>query len=48
MIDSNINNKKSPKYYVKKFLEQHKSWFAKKIVIDFPAGNGAPLKFFMI
>lgn len=41
MIDSNIHNKKSPKYYIRKYIEQHTEEFSGKTVVDFPAGNGA-------
>lgn len=40
MIDANIYNKKSPKFYVKKYLEKHQEEIKGKYVIDFPAGNG--------
>lgn len=41
MIDEHINNPKSIKYYVKKYLENLKAELKNKIVIDIPAGNGA-------
>lgn len=41
MIDEHINNPKSIKYYVKKYLESIKKELKDKIVIDIPAGNGA-------
>lgn len=41
MIDKHINNPKSIKYYVKKYLENIKAELKNKIVIDIPAGNGA-------
>ena len=41
MIDEHINNPKSIKYYVKKYLEELKTELKNKIVIDIPAGNGA-------
>jgi ubiquinone/menaquinone biosynthesis C-methylase UbiE len=41
MIDKDINNPKSIKYYVKKYLLEIKPWLANKIIIDIPAGNGA-------
>ena len=41
MIDSHINNPKSPKFYVKKFLDSRKAELRNKIVLDVPAGNGA-------
>jgi ubiquinone/menaquinone biosynthesis C-methylase UbiE len=40
MIDDYINNPKSQKYYVKKYLDSHKEEIKNKIVIDIPAGNG--------
>jgi len=41
MIDEHINNPKSIKYYVKKYLENLEIELKNKIVIDIPAGNGA-------
>jgi len=41
MIDDNVNNPKSPKYYVKKYLDSHQGELRGKIVLDVPAGNGA-------
>jgi SAM-dependent methyltransferase len=41
MVDNNINNPKSPKYYIKKYLFAHKAQLKDKIVLDIPAGNGA-------
>jgi len=41
MIDNSINNKKSIKYYIKKYLFENKNRFENKVVIDIPAGNGA-------
>jgi len=41
MIDAHINNPKSPKYYVKKYLDGQKDQLRGKIVLDVPAGNGA-------
>lgn len=41
MIDENINNRKSLKFYVKKYLELRKKELINKIIIDVPAGNGA-------
>ena len=40
MIDNYVFNPKSPKYYVKKYLDHHIERFKNKIVIDLPAGNG--------
>jgi SAM-dependent methyltransferase len=41
MIDEHINNPKSPKYYVKRYLHSIKNELKDKIVLDIPAGNGA-------
>ncbi len=41
MIDQHVNNPKSIKYYMKKYLEALGSKLKNKIVIDVPAGNGA-------
>jgi SAM-dependent methyltransferase len=40
MIDDNIYNKKSPKFYVREYLNIHKNEITDKIVVDIPAGNG--------
>ena len=40
MIDKHVYNKKSPKYYVKKYLDNLKDELNNKIVLDIPAGNG--------
>ncbi|MDF1546742.1 MAG: class I SAM-dependent methyltransferase [Bacteroidales bacterium] len=40
MINDRINNPKSPKYHVKKYLESRKEFLQDKVVIDIPAGNG--------
>ncbi len=40
MIDANIYNKKSPKFYVKNYLEKNKDEIKGKCIVDFPAGNG--------
>lgn len=40
MIDPHVNNPKSPKYFVKKYLDGIKNELQNKIVIDVPAGNG--------
>lgn len=40
MIDNNINNPKSAKFYVRRYLESIKNVLQNKIVIDVPAGNG--------
>ncbi len=44
MTDSHINNPKSPKYYVKRWLDGCASDLARKRVIDMPAGNGVTSK----
>jgi len=41
MIDKHIHNPKSPKFYVKKYLDSQKKELQDKIVLDIPAGNGA-------
>jgi SAM-dependent methyltransferase len=41
MIDAHINNPKSPKYYVKKYLDGQKDQLRNQVVLDVPAGNGA-------
>lgn len=41
MIDEHIYNPKSPKFYVKKYLDNQKDELKNKIVLDIPAGNGA-------
>ncbi len=41
MIDSHINNPKSPKFYVKRYLYKISEQLKGKIIIDIPAGNGA-------
>jgi SAM-dependent methyltransferase len=40
MIDAHVNNKKSPKYHVKKYLERIAPQIKGKTAIDVPAGNG--------
>lgn len=40
MIDENVNNRKSPKFYIKRYLESIKNELTDKIVLDIPAGNG--------
>jgi ubiquinone/menaquinone biosynthesis C-methylase UbiE len=40
MIDEHVNNKKSPRYYVKNYLNSIKAELLDKIVLDVPAGNG--------
>ncbi len=44
MIDTHINNPKSPKYYVKRWLDSNASFVAGKNAIDLPAGNGVTSK----
>jgi len=41
MIDEHVKNPKSPKFYVKKYLDSIKNELQDKIVLDVPAGNGA-------
>ena len=41
MLDTHINNPKSPKFYVRRFLESRKDAVKGKRAIDIPAGNGA-------
>ncbi len=41
MPNPNLNNRKSIKYYVKRYLEEKQTSLANKVVIDVPAGNGA-------
>lgn len=43
-MDEHINNPKSPKFYVKKYLDSIKETFKNKVVIDIPAGNGVTSK----
>lgn len=40
MIDNQINNKSSVKYYVKRFLNRRKEELKGKVVVDLPAGSG--------
>ena len=40
MIDPHVNNPKSPKFHVKKYLHEIKENLKDKIVLDIPAGNG--------
>lgn len=40
MIDPYVNNPKSPKYYVKRYLDSIKHELRNQTVIDIPAGNG--------
>ncbi len=40
MIDNNVRNPKSPKFYVKRYLDSIKEELKNKIVLDIPAGNG--------
>ena len=41
MIDKFVLNPKSPKYHIKKYLNNIKNDLKGKIVLDIPAGNGA-------
>jgi len=47
MIDKHINNPKSIKYYLKRYLESIKTELINKIVIDVPSGNGATSEILM-
>lgn len=40
MTDSHINNPKSPKYHIKRWLDSHSEELAGKVAVDLPAGNG--------
>lgn len=40
MSNKHLNNPKSPKYHVKRFIEDNKAEFENKTVIDLPAGTG--------
>ena len=40
MIDEHVYNPKSPKFYVKRYLDNHKKELENKIVLDIPCGNG--------
>ena len=40
MIDTHVNNPKSPKFHVKKYLQEIRGELKDKIVLDIPAGNG--------
>jgi SAM-dependent methyltransferase len=44
MIDSHINNPKSPKYYINKWIISNSQDIKDKTVIDLPAGNGMTSK----
>jgi SAM-dependent methyltransferase len=41
MIDEHVNNFKSPKFHVRKYLDSIRDHLRGKIVLDVPAGNGA-------
>lgn len=45
MHDKNLYNKKSPKYYVRKYFELNKNSLTNKVIVDFPAGNGVMSEF---
>jgi len=47
MIDEHINNPKSIKYYVNKYLQSIRTELTNKIVVDTPAGTGATTKILM-
>jgi len=40
MVDPQVNNPKSPKFYVKRYLAGIQDELRGKIVLDLPAGNG--------
>jgi len=40
MVDPQVNNPKSPKFYVRKYLTEIKDELKGKIAVDMPAGNG--------
>jgi len=40
MIDKHVNNPKSPKFYVKRYLDGKKKELQNKIILDVPAGSG--------
>lgn len=40
MIDNHVNNPKSPKFHVKKYLQKISKELEDKIILDIPAGNG--------
>src|ERR1700744_6185391 len=40
MIDPHVNNPKSPKFHVKKYLHEIKDELKGKVALDIPAGNG--------
>ncbi len=40
MIDPHVDNPKSPKYYIKRYLYRNRDILKGKIVLDIPAGNG--------
>ena len=40
MVDPHVNNPKSPKFHVRKYLTSIKDELKGKIVLDLPAGNG--------
>ncbi len=41
MLHDYLDNPKSIKYYVKRYLEEHQQALKDKLVVDIPAGNGA-------
>ncbi|MFI5153432.1 MAG: class I SAM-dependent methyltransferase [Chitinophagales bacterium] len=40
MVDPHVNNPKSPKFHMKRYLTKIKGDLQNKLVLDFPAGNG--------
>jgi SAM-dependent methyltransferase len=47
MVDPNVNNPKSPKFHVKKYLNRIKEELKGKVVVDMPAGNGVTSEILM-
>jgi len=47
MIDAHVNNPKSPKFYVKRYLDSKKHELKGMVVLDVPAGNGATTEMLM-
>ena len=47
MSDEHLNNPKSPKFHVKKYLDSLQQEWKNKIVLDVPAGNGATSELFL-
>ena len=45
MTEKHLYNKKSPKYYVRKYFEQNKHIIVNKTIVDFPCRNGVLSEF---